>query len=111
MPELSRSPQAAVVAAHLEALRARDLSALRETVSAHLAEQLDDPAFAMRLEILGSLVPDDYTVSELREDGDEASLELETDRQTGHVRLVREDGAWKVAGQEWRAKEGQPLPS
>ena len=98
------SPQAAVVEAHLEALRARDLEALRDTVSARLAEQIDDPDFPSRLEILGSLVPDEITVSGLTEDGDRSSLDVETDRQVGRYELVREAGGWRVAGQSWRGK-------
>lgn len=98
------SPQAAVVEAHFKALRDRDPEALRATVSTVLAVQLDDPGFAARLEILGSLVPDDPVVTALTEEGDRSSLELETDIQSGRVALVLEPGGWKVAGQSWRAK-------
>jgi hypothetical protein len=106
------SPQAAIVEAHLAALRARDLEALRATVTARLAEQLDDPGFSERLELLGSLVPDEITVTGLAEDGDRASLDVETDRQTGRFELVREAEGWKVAGQTWRGKaEPEPEPS
>jgi hypothetical protein len=106
------SPQAATVEAHLAALRARDLEALRATVSARLAEQLDDPGFTERLEVLGSLVPDETTVTGLTEDGDRASLDVETDRQTGRFELVREAEGWKVAGQTWRGRtEPEPEPS
>lgn len=106
------SPQAAVVEAHLAALRARDLDALRATVSARLAEQLDDPGFSERLEILSRLVPDETTVTALAEDGDRASLDVETDRQTGRFELVREADGWKVAGQSWRGRaEPEPEPS
>jgi hypothetical protein len=98
------SPQAAVVDAHFKALRGRDLEALRATVSTGLALQLDDPGFLARLEILGSLVPDDPVVTSLAEEGDRASLDLETEFQTGRVALVREPGGWKVTGQSWRAK-------
>jgi hypothetical protein len=103
------SPQAAVVDAHLAALRACDLEALRVTVSARLAEQLDDPGFSDRLELLGRLVPDEVTVTALTEEGDRASLDVETDRQTGRFELVREAGGWKVAGQSWRGKP-EPVP-
>jgi hypothetical protein len=101
------SPQAAVVEAHLAALRAGDRVALRATVTARLAEQVDDPGFATRLEMMGQLVPDDPFVTFLVEDGDHASLEVETDRQTGRFELVREPDGWKVAGQSWKAKEYQ----
>jgi hypothetical protein len=103
------SPQAAVVEAHLEALRARDLEALRATVSARLAEQLDDPAFSERLELLSRLVPDEITAIALTEDGDRASLDVETDRQTGRFELVREAEGWKVAGQSWRGRTELPV--
>lgn len=98
------SPQAAVVEVHFTALRTRDLEALRATVSTALVEQLDDPGFAARLEILGSLVPDDPVVTSLSEEGDRSSLDLETDFQSGRVELVLEPGGWKVAGQSWRAR-------
>ncbi len=106
------SPQAALVQAHLEALRACDLEALRATVSARLSEQLDDPGFSDRLELLSRLVPDEVTVTALTEDGDRASLDVETDRQTGRFELVREAEGWKVAGQSWRGRtEPEPAPS
>ena len=108
--EPGQSPQAAVVEAHLAALRAGDLEALRATVSARLAEQLDDPGFAARLEVMSGLVPDETSVTALTEDGDHASLEVETDRQTGRFELVREEDGWKVAGQAWEAKSTR-LPS
>ena len=98
------SPQAAVVERHLAALRAADLESLRATVSARLAEQLDDPGFAARLEVMSGLVPDSPSVTALTEDGDRASLELETDLQEGRFELVRETDGWKVAGQSWQAK-------
>lgn len=112
MTKPGESPQAAVVEAHLAALRDRDLEALRDTVSARLAEQLDDPGFPERLELLSRLVPDEITVSGLTEDGDRSSLDVETDRQAGRFELVREAGGWKVAGQSWRGKaEPEPEPS
>lgn len=107
MTRPSDSPQAAVVEAHLAALRARDLEALRVTVSARLAEQLDEPDFASRLEVLGRLVPDEVAPRELTEEGDRSTLDVETDLQVGTFSLVREEGGWKVAGQSWRARTGQ----
>lgn len=108
--EPGESPQAAVVQAHLAALRAGDLEALRATVSERLAAQLDDPGFAARLEIMGGLVPDEVSVTGLTEDGSRSSLEVETDRQTGRFELVREADQWRVAGQSWEAKPTR-LPS
>lgn len=104
------SPQAAVVAAHLAALRARDLEALRATVSERLASQLDHPGFEARLEVMSGLVPEDPVVTDLTEDGERSTLDVETDRQEGRFELVREGGAWKVAGQSWRARD-PGLPS
>lgn len=104
MSDPSTSPQAAVYAAHLSALAEADLDALRATVSRQLAEQIADPAFAARLEVLASLVPDDPRVTGLREEGERATLELETDGLAGTVILVLEEGAWKVAGQGWKAR-------
>ena len=105
MTDPKESPQAAVVEAHLAALRDGDRAALRATVSKLLAEQVEDPGFATRLEIMGRLVPDDPVVTALVEDGGRASLEVETERQTGRFELVREPDGWKVAGQSWKAKE------
>jgi len=98
-----------VVEAHLAALRARDLEALRATVSARLAERLDDPDFAASLEVMSGLVPDETSVTAIVEEGDHATLDLETDRQTARFELVREAGGWKVAGQSWRAKPAAPV--
>lgn len=112
VPRPGESPQAAVVVAHLEALRARDLEALRATVSVRLAEQLAGPGFSARLELLGRLVPDEITVTALTEDGDRASLDVETDRQAGRFELVREAEGWRVAGQSWRGRSApEPEPS
>ncbi|MFN7987595.1 MAG: hypothetical protein U0529_08990 [Thermoanaerobaculia bacterium] len=105
MDDPKESPQAAVVGAHLAALRAGDAVALRATCSARLVEQVDDPGFAARLEVMGHLVPETYSVTALVEDGERASLEVETDRQTGRFELVRESDGWKVTGQLWKAKE------
>lgn len=96
---------AEILRAHLEALRAADVEALRGTVSDRLATQLDDPGFAARLEVMSQLVPDEYVVGAFAEEGDRASLEVETERQAGLFELVREGGTWKVAGQRWTARE------
>ncbi len=109
MAKTREGPQAAVVEAHLAALRARDLPALRATVSARLAERLDDPGFAASLEVMSGLVPDETSVTAVVEEGDHATLDLETDRQTARFELVREAGGWKVAGQSWRAKPEAPV--
>ncbi len=91
--------------AHLEALRAGDREALRATVSSRLAAQLDEPGFAARLSVMSHLVPDGPRVTNVAEHGERCSLDLETDAQTARFELVREEGAWKVAGQTWLAKE------
>lgn len=91
--------------AHLAALRAADLEALRATVSAALAERLDAPGFAAHLEVMSHLVPDDFAVAGFTDEGESASLEVETGWQTGRFELVREGGGWKVAGQTWKGKE------
>jgi len=105
MTEPRESEAAEALRAHLAALRAGDLEALRATVSAALAERLDAPGFAAHLEVMSHLVPDEYAVGAFAEEGDRATLDVETERQSGRFELVREGGAWKVAGQSWKAKE------
>ncbi len=105
MTEPRESEAAEALRAHLAALRARDLEALRATVSAALAERLDAPGFAAHLEVMSHLVPDDYTVAGFADEGESGSLEVETEWQTARFELVREGGAWKVAGQTWSAKD------
>ena len=105
MTEPREDEAADLLRAHLDALRNADVVALRETVSERLAAQLDAPEFAARLEVMSHLVPDEYAVAGFTDDGDRASLDVEADRQTARFELVREAGAWKVAGQSWSAKE------
>lgn len=102
----AESPEAEVVAAHLEALRNADVPALRRTVSAQLGEQVDAPGFPDQLAILSRLAPAEFTVVSVARSGERASVELATDLQEGHFELVLEDGSWRVAGQSWRARAG-----
>lgn len=105
MTDPGEDEAAGLLRAHLDALRAGDVEALRETVSERLSAQLDAPGFAARLELMSHLVPDEYAVAGFTDDGERASLDVETDRQMARFELVREGGAWRVAGQSWRAKE------
>lgn len=105
MTDPKASEAEGVLRAHLDALRNADAEALRATCSERLAAQLDAPGFAARLEVMSHLVPDEYAVGAFAEEGDRATLDVETERQSGRFELVREGGAWKVAGQSWKAKE------
>ncbi|KAA0255077.1 MAG: hypothetical protein EDX89_07205 [Acidobacteria bacterium] len=98
------SPEAAVIAAHLDALRSSDVPALRRTVSADLARQVDAPGFEEQLAILSRLAPAEFTVVSVARSGERASVELATDLQEGRFELVLEEGSWRVAGQSWRAR-------
>ncbi len=97
-------PQEIVFRAHLAALRAGDVEALRRTVSPGLAREMDRPGFEAKLAVMTMLVPDAVVVCAVEREGPWSRLVVESEDQRGWVNFVLEEGAWLVTGQRWRGK-------
>jgi ankyrin repeat protein len=100
-----KSLQAKAYRAYEAALAAGDLAALKETVVAELARQMEEPEAATMLEMMKLARPTDVTFERVSVTGGKATLHAVGKQDTGAARgtieLLREGGAWKVGKQSW----------
>ena len=105
-----------------EALEAGDVAALKSHLVAEKAAELDAPEAEMLLEIAQSMMPQDIRLvsaefgeekgtltlagRNIMEDG-EVKLAIPAD---GTVRMVLEDGSWKVGEEEWAMQLDKAVP-
>ena len=107
------SEQAKVYAAWVKAVKTGDLAAWKKLVPAEASQQIEAQAKEMKktpkdvLEFLGSMSPDENTVSGLKVEGSKATLSVtgktkgEPKPSYGKVEMIQEGGAWKVGRQSW----------
>ena len=114
--DAAKSDQAKVYAAWVKAVKSGDVAAWKKVVPADAPPQLEAQAKEMKktpkeiLEFLGSMSPDESTVTGLKVDGTKATLSItgktkgEPKPSYGKVQMIQEGGAWKVGQQSWSDK-------
>jgi hypothetical protein len=95
-------------AAYLKVLTAGDIPALRKSLAASRAKDIDDPDFKKMFPMIQAMQPKNIKVTGGAVDGDSATL-LATakdgqETSTGTVNMVREGGAWKVEKESWKTR-------
>ena len=93
---------------HRKAVAAGDLKALKATVSAARAKEMDTPDFKQMLPLIQEMMPKNIKITGGSVDGDTATL-LATAKNgkqvsSGTITMVREGGAWKVEKESWKSK-------
>ncbi len=92
------------------AMRDGDLEALKGVLAAEARAGLEKADAEMAIGMIQSLLPDAETVTGIEENGDTATLRLTSENEgkevNGKVALVREDGLWKVAKENWNLSGG-----
>jgi hypothetical protein len=94
--------------AYRKALLGGNLPALRKSVVAEMARQIDDPEFKNQLKLIQAIQPKNVKVTGGTVDGDTATL-LATakdgdETSTGTITMTREGGAWKLQKESWRSR-------
>jgi hypothetical protein len=101
-----KSPAAKAYAEFLKAVQSEDLGALRKLFAKEPAKNLDSPDAREMLKMVKAMSATDVKVLKVVESGDKAELTVtgKQDGQTanGVVHMVKEGGAWKVEGEEWK---------
>lgn len=105
----SKSPEADTYRAMQKAVAAGDLTALKKTMDAKRAKQIDqDPNAKKMIELIKMMSPTDVKILKLAETGDTAVLTvsgmMDGKAQSGTVKLTKEGGAWKVSEESWRGQ-------
>jgi len=84
-----------------EAMVSSNLAKLKTLVARDKARELDAPNTAEMLQMASALYPEGTQIASVQLSGSEATLQLSGRMQggtaKGSVRLVKEDGAWKVS--------------
>ncbi|HEX9860658.1 MAG TPA: hypothetical protein VGB23_05595, partial [Nitrospirota bacterium] len=87
------------------ALDKGDMDGIRSRVSSDVAKQMDGPGASMMLGMMQAFVPKQVVVTGADIIGDTGTLVVEAEQEggviTGTVSFVKEDGAWKVAREDW----------
>lgn len=101
--------------ANLEAMKKGDVDAMLATASKQQADEIraerNNPEFGAMLEMMKAFAPKTVTVTGGQDFGDRAELTLvgtdeSGDPMTGTVKLVKEDGAWKVEKTSMKSRSG-----
>ncbi len=102
----SKSPQAKVYGEYLKAVQAEDLGAMKKLFAKEQAKQLDAPDAKQMVKMVKMMSATDVKVLKVAETGDKADLTVAgtQDGKTAHgvVHMVKEGGAWKIEGEEWK---------
>jgi hypothetical protein len=89
-----------------EALARADPAELQALVARDRAHELAAPNAAELLQLAAAMQPQRTRIASVQVSGSEATLRLlgamEGARASGSVRLVKEDGAWKVSKEDWQ---------
>jgi hypothetical protein len=93
---------------HRKAVAAGDLKAVKASVSAARAKEMDTPDFKQMFPLMQEMQPKNVKITGGSVDGDTATL-LTTAKDgkevsTGTITLVREGGAWKVEKESWKSR-------
>jgi hypothetical protein len=91
-----------------EAMAGGDLARLTKFVSRERAKELSAPNASETLQVARAFSPAGAQITGVELNASEATLELtarvDEGTATGTVRLVKEDGAWKVSKEDWQVK-------
>ena len=94
--------------AYRKALIAGNLPALRKSVVAEMAKQMDTPDFKDQLKLVQAIQPKSVKVTGGAIDGDTATLlataKDENETSNGTITMVKEGGAWKLRKESWKSK-------
>lgn len=97
----AKSPQAKAYESYLRAVRSGDLAALKKCVTKDIAQMLEDPEAKERIEMVKSITPAKVEYLRVKESGDAATLEAQSEDGKGTIECAREGGAWKIGQQRW----------
>ncbi len=91
-----------------EAMMTSNLARLKTLVARDKARELETPDAAEMLQMASALYPEGTHIASVQLSGGEATLQLTGRTQgasaQGSVRLVKEDGAWKVSQEDWQVQ-------
>jgi hypothetical protein len=100
--------------AYRQALRQGDVAALTSHLTEGSAKELEEAGAEKVLPLVRAFLPSETTVVDVEIDGDNAVLGLEGESggktARGTARLVRENGAWKIDGEDWNAGDAADEP-
>jgi len=114
---VEKSPQAAAFLAWVKAVKAKDFEAWKKVVPAEASKQLAAQAKEAgekpteMLEMIGMMIPDENKASDLKVDGNKATLSVigkmkgGTKTHYGTIEMILEGGSWRVAKQSWLQKD------
>jgi hypothetical protein len=90
---------------YLKAIQAGDLAGLKKNMVAERAKELEKPEAKEMLGMIKAFSPPGIKVNGGTSDGKTAVLNLTaSDKSTGTVTLVMENGAWKISEEKWKSK-------
>src|SRR5205823_13176493 len=91
-----------------KAVAAGDMAAVKRGVSAEQAKEMGSEDFKKMFPLMQALRAKNVKITGGTIDGDTATLlatgKDESGASTGTITMVREGGAWKVKGEEWKSK-------
>lgn len=94
--------------AYRKVLMAGDLAALKKSVSKERQADFSDPDFKKMFPVIQAMQPAEVKIIAGSIDGDTATLivegKAEHETSSGRITLLREDGGWKVAKEDWKSK-------
>lgn len=99
------SPQAKAYDAYLKAVKAGSLADLLKVIPARSAADWTGPDAKDTWTSRTSSAPERVTYLRVRESGDVAYLEYDSEKATGTVKMIREKGAWKLAKENQKYKK------
>jgi hypothetical protein len=95
-----------VYLAHLKALKAKDVAALKKLVSAERVKEMDKPDFKEMLGMIAEMAPSTVQIAGGTQTGDTATLnvtgENNGEKMKGEVSMVKEATGWKVDKESWK---------
>jgi hypothetical protein len=114
---IEKGPQATAYLAWVKAVKAKDFEAWKKVVPAEAVKQAEEQAKEMGkkpaeiLEMIGMMTPDENKISDLKVDGNKATLSVvgktkgEKGTMYGTVGMILEGGSWRVGKQSWEVKD------
>jgi hypothetical protein len=99
------SPQAKTYDAYLRAVKAGSLPDLLRVIPARSAADWTGPDAKDTWTSRTSGAPEKVTYLRVRESGDVAYLEYDSEKVTGTVKMIREKGSWKLAKESQKYKK------
>ncbi|MBI5639227.1 MAG: nuclear transport factor 2 family protein [Nitrospirae bacterium] len=96
-----------------KAMLSGDIEALKNLVSKDKVRELEGPNAARMLQFAKSVMPSQANITEVKVEGDRATLSLQSAAEGGTVsgtaRLVKEDGSWRISQENWKMNMGQVM--